>query len=214
MSLIARLIGNAQPQMSAHAWPKAFDLWKRDRITLDDLVNPQGLITHQHAIAGVYPAQNKIGIEAFHPYTDGMPVYLSSTVRVPGGLDYQSQAGVTYPGLSAHYFVANSNPDVGTIKLADAGGVEIDLTDEGEGEQRIQAFDDQVILWDDIRKSVASDLGASDTKLRRFMWDEKAEGLLCVSQVRIEFTSEDELILELWDVAGWLSQSGTTRRNG
>lgn len=211
MSLIARLIGNATPQISGHAWPKAFDLWKRDRITLDALVVGPALITQQDAIAGIYPAQNKIGIEAFHPYENGMPVYLSSTVRVPGGLEYQSQAGVDDPLLSASYFVLDSNPDVGTIKLSDGDGTEIDLTDEGEGEQRIQSFDDQVVLWDEIRKSVVSDLGPEDTKLRRMMWDEKAEGLICVAQARLEFTTEEEIIAELWDVADWLSRNPETR---
>ena len=212
MSLIARLIGNDTPVISAHAWPKAFDLWKRDRITLDDLIRGTDLITQSDPVAGVYPAQNKIGIAPFHAYENGQPVYLTATVRVPGGLGYESQGGIEDPKLSLAWFVADANPDVGTIKLADKHGTIIDITDEGEGELWIHAFDDEVVRWDAVRDLVNSDLGNEDTKLRRMMYDEKAEGILCVAQARIEFTSVDEVWEELEHVANWLSKPSITAK--
>lgn len=205
MGLFARLLGNEMPRVRIHPFPKAVAMYKRDRILLDELITGFDLIVQKSTIEKVVPSTDKLVVGQLHGWNDNDPCYVKSSDRVPAGLDWQMAKGVSHPELSTLYYISNSNPDVGTVKLANETMELVDLTDEGLGELSLIGIDEEYLMWEDIRQSVTSKQGAADTKHRRLTWDESAEGILEIAESRVAFTSDGELYDELVELARWLT---------
>ena len=198
MGLINRLIGNENPKIGVHDWPKAFDMYKRSRLALVKMAEAYELVHTSDQITQVVVSSNKLGLYLDHDVADGEPVFISSTGTIPGGIPQEDAKGEIDPSNSSLCYVVSSNSAQGTIKLSlTKGGDEIDITNTGAGTHFLERLDPDLDFWDETRKLVTSSLGNDDQKLRRRMWDEMAEGIGQLAESRVEFTGEQEFKDEL-----------------
>lgn len=201
MGLIARLISETSPdaadKIPVHTWPKLFDAWKRGRVTLTTMIDAYSLSDKSETIAQVVTGTDKLGLSVDHTWADNDGVYITTTGTVPGGLS-----------LDTLYYVINSAPLVGTIKVATSkGGAAIDITSEGTGTHTLNRVEVDVIFWEETRLDITSTISTADQKLRRRMWDEIAEGVGEIAEEGIAFTSETDFKTELTNAATWLTVS-------
>ena len=205
MALYEQLLGLSDPKIEVHAWSKAFSLWKRSRIDLTVLLagpvsalhptGKWGLTDKTEEISVVAPGTDKLGLSIAHTWADDDGVYLTTTGAAPGGLATQTV-----------YYVRDSNPGAGTVKVAATkGGAAIDITSEGTGTHTLNRVDADVIHWEETRLGITSTGGVEDRKHRRITYDQLSEGILEVAEIGLDFTTVVDLKAELENAADWLT---------
>lgn len=197
MGLYSRLLDDSEPgeKIPVHVWSKLFEQYKRSRIGLQAMLDAYGLTDKTETIAQVVTGTNKLGLSISHTWADDDGVYFTTTGTLPAPFDADDI-----------YYVRDSNPSQGTIKLASTkGGTAIDITTQGTGTHTLNRIDADVIHWEETRLSVTSPAGSEDIKLRRIVFDEKAEGILEVAEEGIAYTTVAEIKTELEQIASWLT---------
>jgi len=208
MGLIARMISDEEPSIPVHTWPKLYDFYRRDRVLLSTMLDGYQLTVKQQDIAQVVPSTNKLGLSVDHDWIDGDLVYLSTATGVlPGGITIQTAKGgtITNPLASIEYYVINSAPTQGTVKISlTDGGAEVDITDTGTGTIVLNQIDPDVDFWGKTRTSISGST-SRETKGLRFEWDEKMEGVGEIAEEGFAFATEESYREEMTQLAGWLT---------
>lgn len=195
MGLLARLINLEQPNVAIHSWMPLFEQFKRERVSVIDMLDAFALSDKSQDVASVFTGTDKLGIAVSHTWADTDVVGFTTTGGLPAPLS-----------LGNLYYIVNSNPTEGTVKVSlTSGGAAVDLTTAGTGTHTMHRADDDVGYWNDTRLDVTSSAGNADQKLRRVIWDLKAEGLTIIGANGIDHTSVVDLKAELEELASWLT---------
>ena len=198
MGLINRLIGNEEPKIRVHSFPKAYDMFERHRITFDELVDGYRLSDFNQPVAQVFPGTDKFGMSIDHQWVDGDAIQARTTGVLPTPLDTETI-----------YFVTESNPPEGTIKLSQQpdGTPIVDIADNGTGTHTFYRIDPDLIFWGKERRRISSNAGLKDEELRKRVWDEMAEGIFELAEQSIAFVDEERAREELSFSADYLDAS-------
>lgn len=206
--MLDRLIGLADPGIPIHGWFPAWEQYKRGRLGLDALLEAWvdsggsgSLITKTEAIAQVVPATDKLGLSISHTWADADAVYVTTTGTLPGGIT-----------ADAIYYVRDSNPVAGTVKVTDSYdgttlGTAVDITSEGTGTHTLKRMHEDIGYWDRTRSSVTSVTGTSEQKLLRVLWDLKAEGVAISCNEELLTRTVASLKTEVETLATWLDEA-------
>lgn len=195
MGLLARLINLEDPNVAIHTWLPLFEQFKRQRVTVIDMLDAFALSDKSEDVASVFTGTDKLGIAVSHTWGDGESVGFTTTGGLPAPLS-----------LGNLYYIVNSNPVEGTVKVSETGGgAAVNITTVGTGTHTMHRADTDVGYWNDTRLSVTSSAGAADQKLRRVIWDLKAEGLTIVGAEGVDHTTVAALKTELEELADWLT---------
>lgn len=197
MGLYTRLIGSEDPKINAHAWPKAY----ADAVIPGTDIDFLTLATHwslsdkNQVIASVFTGTDKLGMSVSHTWLDTDVVFFVTTGTIPAGLS-----------LTTPYYVINSNPTEGSIKVSlTSGGVAVDITSVGSGTHTLYRIDDDVGHYSDQRKGITGN-STRDKRLAQIVWDEKAEGTVEQAEEGIAYTAVANLKTRLEDWATYISE--------